>query len=253
MPKTFICVKKHDGIFIPFNQSSLKDQFEKTQHKAFDGACVGVVVALLELFISSIKVNYQFFAPPAKQPLLLSPSRCIDLQREYEQNIDSFFTIFIRDKLRISTTGFAEKEGFGPNPLEILNKLSSHNQQKNELILMKATFNLKSNETTHSLEHQLCLLKLNTQYIFCEPNHGVVIFNNLDNIKEWLTDEITNGALEYYIKPVTTKIVIHDHHINAQGTKEGLLTVKSIFFESFPFPAQRNLYVDDALHYKARL
>lgn len=254
MPKTFIFVEKHDGLFIPFKQNSLKDQFEKTHSKAFDGACVGVVAAVLELFITPLKANYQFFNPASKPPFLPSASRCIYLQREYEEDIENFFTIFIRDKLKVNKTGFTEREGFGANPKEILNKFSRHGMQKNELILMKAIYNLQSKETTYNLEHKLCLLKLNDQYIFCEPNYGVVIFNSLDDINEWLSDEMTHGALEHYVKPVVAKMVIPSHIIKEQGRKEeGILTVNSVFFESFTFSIKSNLQAYDTPKIQSRL
>lgn len=254
MPKTFIFVEKHNGLFIPFKQNTLKNQFEKTRNKTFDGACVGVVAAVLELFITPLKANYQFFHPASKPPFLPSASRCIYLQREYEEDIENFFTIFIRDKLKINETGFTEREGFGANPKEILNKLSWHDMQKNGLVLMKTIYNLQSKERTYNLEHELFLLKLNDQYIFCDPNYGVAIFNNLDHINEWLSDEMTHGALEHFIKPVVTKTVIPTHVIKDQGKKEeGILTVNSVFFESYTFPIKSKLQAYDTPKIQSRL
>ncbi|WP_298623359.1 hypothetical protein [uncultured Legionella sp.] len=253
MPKNFIFVEKHYGYLIPFQQNSLKDLFEQTNHKIFDGACAGVVAALLECSIVPLKNNLRFFAPTARHFFLPSASRCLNLQNEYEQNVTDYFTIFIRDILKINETGFADQDGFGADPLEILNKLSFNNVHKNELVLMNAIYHLDSKGKVYTLEHKLCLLKLNNKYIFCEPNYGIVLFNTLDHINEWLMEEIALGALEHYVKPVKTKMVISDHVIKEQGKKEGILTVSSVFFEYYSFPIHQEQHAPDAPNFQSRL
>ncbi len=236
MPKNFIYVEKHNGYYIPFEQNALKTQFEKTHDKVFDGACVGVVAAVLELFLVSLKKNHQFFSPASKDPFALSASRCIHLQEAYEQNIEGFFTAFIRERLKINVTGFADYEGYAENPQEILRTLSRGEATKNQIVLMKALYKLESTDASYNQEHKLCILKLDNQYIFCEPNYGIALFNTLDDVKKWLDAEMSHGALRYYQEPVHQKMIIYNNKTTDKGEKEGVLTVYSVFFESFSFP-----------------
>lgn len=240
MYNTLLFVNKHGGIFTPFSQSSLKGIYETNHQKPFDGACVGVVAALLELYIVTIEYNPHFFT--TKQTVL-SASKIINLQKSYEMNPEIFFPVFIRDRLGISRTGYPEQDGHIRNLKELLNKINPESKQ-NELFLINAFFTLESEGKKYFQEHKLCILKLNQLYIFCEPNYGVVTFNNLEHFKGWLNDEMSNGALSHYLKPVIKSMVIYDKTITPVGLKEGILTTNSIFCEYFPYPSKNNMPQD---------
>lgn len=254
MGNKFLFVEQHNGQFVPVDQNALKEQYEKSTQKVFSGACAGVVAALLEGFVSSQRFNPHFFAFSSLiKSFLPSPSRCIALQIAYERDVEHFFTVFIRERLRISKTGHAESEGFMTNPLVILNEADLNDSQKNMIFLIRPTYHLKVTGRNYIQDHLLCILKLNNHYIFCEPNYGVVVFDNAENMKAWLNDEITHGALGFYSRPVKKSMLLAGNYPESIELKEGLLSVNASFFEYFSYPARSTLQTESELKLHARL
>lgn len=237
MGKSFKFVANHQGLYLAYNQNSLKPSFEKITKETFTGACVGSVAALLEAVFLRNALSKSFFKAPIIPMFRPSDLRCILLQREYEKDYENFFTIFIREKLKISISGYPERTGYCTDIKDVFKNLEQDTAM-DQLLLLKLTFRLKTPEDNYMQEHMMCILKHEGYYLFFDPNSGVAIFNSKKNLKSWLVQEIREGALAYFDREENTKLRIYDNQSNP--LKEGLLSVHSICMESFPYDHRNN-------------
>lgn len=239
MGKSFQFVEKHSGLNVPFQQQMLREQHEKITKTTFTGACVGVVAALLECMLMPRKLSpHTFYNRPALS-LYPSPTRSIILQRNYEQDHENFFTVFLREILQVSKTGFPENEGYIGNFNALLSKID-FSIDDNILLLLRPTYKFEMPDKTLYLDHMMCVLKHNGNYLFCDPNIGLAIFSNFSDFKEWLSDEMTSGALCHCLKPEKTTVLVEGQRLSGHR-EEGLMSVSTSHFQAFSYPSQNKM------------
>lgn len=250
MPNKFLLVENHGGYYLPIDQNAIKTAYERIYHRPFDGACAGVVAGFLDNIFGYIQFNLHFYSKPDfRKCFLPSPAKSITLQADYER-IEDFFSIFIRDTLSFPT-GDAEERGY-KSLQEILNNIDPKSRT-NDIFLINVIFKLEVEKCTYRQDHKMCILKFHNQYMFCEPNYGLAIFNSLDKLKSWLDDEISNGSLKHFVKPVSKRMFVSDNKETISGLQQGLLSAESVYFEHFSKPLMHGLDFVNAAQFRPRL
>ncbi|CEK11951.1 hypothetical protein [Legionella hackeliae] len=204
----FQYVEKHNGQYIPFPKKQIRATHDKKfPYEAYTGACAGTVASVLERLIFQASPSLHFFKR-SPSVLLPSPEKCIINQCFYEQDPEYFFTRLVRDKLHISQTGYPQSEEYRHDINDIANTLTNDGD-KNEIILLNVILSVDAKKAGPATQdHMMALIKHDGQYIFCDPDAGIAIFNKSDALKAWLKDETVEGALKYCSNYVETKMLI---------------------------------------------
>ncbi|KTD31334.1 hypothetical protein [Legionella israelensis] len=214
----FKFVSQFNGFYMPFFKDDIKASHAKLiPHERFTGACAGTVAATLETLILRKPFSSHFFKfdPRSLHP---HPDSCVKNQFRYEKDTEHFFSIFLRDRLKVSQTGYPDDEHYCHEPNELLNAISN-DPDINQIILMNVIFKLKNAQMGKEFrqDHMIAMLQYEGQYYFVDPDAGIAVFDNIANFKMWLKQEMFEGELKHFVEPIDKKIVLSSNKQNEDG------------------------------------